>query len=217
MTSKKDIEVTIEIAAPPEAVYDAWADPEQLAAWFVDRAEGRAAPGETMTWIFDHFGYRQPVPIVAAERGRRFATGGGAYLLEVTLEPKGGATVLRLVNSGFDDDERGEGVDSGWRMALAQLRHWLERYPGRRRHHTLAMRPYDGDWAAIAAAYDRRATGEVLCRTRREVLVARPDLAGVIGWKAWTQGTQQMIGVDASSWGDTPVSGLDAMLDELRA
>ena len=39
--------------ATPLEAYVAWADPEKIAHWFPDRAEGQAEPGATITWIFE--------------------------------------------------------------------------------------------------------------------------------------------------------------------
>lgn len=138
----------IAIDATPEEIWDAWAEPEGIARWFVDRAEGRMEPGATVTWIFESFGYRLPIEVYEAERGRKLVFGGEApgrppALQEVYVRQEGGSTLLRLANSGFaEDDEEGKaGVDSGWEMALATLKHQLERYPGRTRVHHFVMRP----------------------------------------------------------------------------
>jgi uncharacterized protein YndB with AHSA1/START domain len=67
------------------------------------------------------------------------------FLLEVSIERRGGETVLRLVNSGFLDggkwDEEYEGVASGWEMSLALLRYYLERHFGEPKRTFLAIEP----------------------------------------------------------------------------
>ena len=164
MTEKREhvgrtIRVEIRIDATPERVWDAWAEPEEIARWWVDRAEGTCAAGEVMTWHFDDMGYRLPVPILEAERGRSIVIGGEVpgrppFLQEIHIASEGGTTVLRLANSGFRDgaewDEEYEGVDSGWRISLATLKHWLENYPARDRVNTLVMRPARGSSRASA-------------------------------------------------------------------
>lgn len=138
----------IRIAATPEEVYEAWADPAQIASWFVDSAVGRAEEGEFMTWIFEHFGYQLPIPVVEAVPGERLVFAGELpgrppFLQEIFIERDGEETVLRLANSGFGEgeqwDDEYEGVDSGWIMALTTLKHWLERHKGEARTHVLAM------------------------------------------------------------------------------
>lgn len=147
----------IRIDASPQAVWEAWANPEKIARWFVDRAEGEMEAGATVTWVFEQFDYRLPVEVYEAVPGERLAFGGEApgrptALQEVTVRREGGSTVLRLVNSGFlegdDWDEEMEGVDSGWEMALATLKHWLENHRAGRRDHRLLVR------SAGAFAYD---------------------------------------------------------------
>ena len=151
----RQIVVEMRTRATPEQVYDAWADPEKIAHWFVDAAKvntesGKAEPGSIFTWIFEKFGYEIPYEVVAAEPGRRFALGGehpksGPFLLEVKIAREGGETVVTLVNSGFLDgsewDEEYQGIVSGWTNGLAVLKHYLENYPGRRKTSILVMQP----------------------------------------------------------------------------
>lgn len=146
----RTLTVQMRTRATPEEVWDAWADPEKIAHWFVDRARGKPEVGTTFTWIFEKFGYEIPYEVVAAEPGKRFALGGeapksGPFLLEVTIAREGGETVVTLVNSGFLDgsewDEEFEGIVSGWTNALAVLKHYLENYAGRPKQSLLVMEP----------------------------------------------------------------------------
>jgi len=157
----------VRIDASPEAVYDAWAKPDEIARWFVDQAEGEMSAGATVTWIWEAFGYRIPIEVYEAERGEYLAFGGEPpgrppALQEVVIAREGGATVLRLVNSGFlegpDWDEELAGVDSGWELALATLARYLERHRGRDRAHRLEMRPVEGmSYDAVVPLYTTRA------------------------------------------------------------
>jgi uncharacterized protein YndB with AHSA1/START domain len=131
------IRAEIATAATPEQAWEAWADPEKIAQWFVDRATGEAKPGGTMTWFFDKFGYALPNKIVDAVPGRLIVFKGESpegipRILEVRIEREGGATIVRLINSGFREDaawhEEYEGVNSGWKMALGILKFYLENY-----------------------------------------------------------------------------------------
>jgi uncharacterized protein YndB with AHSA1/START domain len=163
------VDVTVRIRATPQQVFDAWAKPDQIAQWFVDSAEGEMRGGSTVTWRFETFGYEMPVPILEAEPGRLIVIGGELpgrlpFLQEITIRAEGGTSVMRLVNSGFREgaewDAEYEGVDSGWRVALAQLKRWLERHVGARRAHVLAVRPIESnafDWPAVAPLYNTRA------------------------------------------------------------
>jgi uncharacterized protein YndB with AHSA1/START domain len=144
------IRAGIATAATPEQAWEAWADPEKIAQWFVDRATGEATPGGTMTWFFDKFGYALPYKIVDAVPGKLIVfkwepPEGIAGILEVRIEREGGATMVRLVNSGFREDaawdEEYEGVNSGWRMALGILKFYLENYFGCAKSALLIIRP----------------------------------------------------------------------------
>jgi len=158
----------IRIQAPADKVYDAWAKPEQIAKWFVDRAENEMRVGETVTWHFDGFDMKATLEVHEAKPGRHLVFGGkrpdGAPALqEVVLETEEGVTVLRLVNSGFLEGEQWndefEGVDSGWTLVLATLRHWLERYPDARKSgHTIVLRPAAFQYDALQPHY-RTAAG----------------------------------------------------------
>ena len=145
------IRAEMETSATPQQAWEAWADPEKIAQWFVDRASGEARPGGTMTWFFDEFGYVLPYQVAAAEPGKLFVLkweaqqGGPTGILEVTIERKSGTTVVRLVNSGFREDaawnDEYEGVVSGWKMSLAILKHYLENHFGKEKAGFLIMRP----------------------------------------------------------------------------
>src|SRR5262245_45539511 len=232
------IDTSIHIDATPMRAWQAWADPEHIANWFVDRAEGTAAPGQVMTWFFDTFNYRQPVPVIEAEPGRSFVIGsadapgphGVPYLMEITIAADSGRTVVNLVNSGFSEDSRFddefEGVASGWKCALATMKEWLERYPDRRRAHRLSLQPArytfdtlrpwfhttDGrrQWFGPVLPVD----GPVLEDTGREVMLAWREREAVVGVKAFSMGPQQMLALDLSTWTERPLD-LDGVAGEL--
>ena len=163
----RQLVVEMRTRATPEQVYDAWADPEKIAHWFVDAAKvntasGKAEAGSIFTWIFEKFGYEIPYEVVAAEPGRRFALGGehpksGPFLLEVKIAREGGETVVTLVNSGFLDgsewDEEYQGIVSGWTNSLAVLKHYLENYAGRPKTSILVMQPAACDLTSLLPFY----------------------------------------------------------------
>ena len=143
------IDTTIRMKTTPMRVWEAWADPQQIANWFVDRAEGEGRAGNTVKWFFDAFSYSMDVPITESEPGKSFVTAGDMgpdgmpYVMEITIAKEGGDTVMRLVNSGFSEDpkkdESYKGTVSGWANALATMKLWLEQYPMRTRHHDLVL------------------------------------------------------------------------------
>jgi uncharacterized protein YndB with AHSA1/START domain len=166
----RQLTVKMRTRATPDEVWNAWADPVEIARWFVDRASGRPEVGSTFTWVFEKFGYEIPYEVAAAEPGKRFALGGdapgsGPFLLEVSIEKDGGTTLVTLVNSGFLDgsqwDEEFEGIVSGWTHALAALKLYLESYRGLPKTSILVMRPAEYAYERLLPYY---ATAEGLGR-----------------------------------------------------
>lgn len=130
-TSRQEMEVD----APAERVWKAWADPEKIAGWFVDRATGPVEEGGTFTWFWDKYGVEVPNQVVRVEPGERLVLKnrwgpGRPTLLEVILEEEGGRTRVRTVHSGFGEgaewDDEYHGTHSGWRKALGMLKHYAE-------------------------------------------------------------------------------------------
>jgi uncharacterized protein YndB with AHSA1/START domain len=88
-------------SASPEDVYGAFADPERLAQWFVDRARGEARVGETMTWEWEAFSMEAPYEVVEADPARRLVLRAPADVappgvIEITIRSEKGQTVLTV-------------------------------------------------------------------------------------------------------------------------
>ena len=145
-------------SAPREHAWAAWADPEKLSHWFVDRAYGDVRPGGVMTWVFEQFKYEIPYPVLEASPPERLVFGGEIpgyppFRLEITIRREGGETVVQLFNSGFRDgaqwDDEYQGVASGWQLALALLGHYLENYFDTAKRTILVIRPATFDYADV--------------------------------------------------------------------
>jgi uncharacterized protein YndB with AHSA1/START domain len=151
----REIRDEVLIEAPPEAVYRAWSDPELVPGWFVSKVEGRMEAGETVYWSFGVDSGGMTHRILKAEPPRQIVmeldTAEGPTRLEITIEQKGGHSLLRLVQSGFGEgpewDDQYEGMLSGWMLALAVLKHFAERYFERKRTQILVLEDaqYDRD------------------------------------------------------------------------
>ena len=218
----------------PIAVYEAWADPEQFAGWFVDRAQGQAAPGATVLWCFDDFGLELPVKVIEALPGQRLVfcdetRDSGARVTEITISRDRDETLVELVNSGFPEaaefDEQFEGCVRGWKIALATLKHFVERQAGRRRSNLLVMRPaafeYDdlvplyttakglarwlsdsGELGGLQLKSGGRMTGPVHVRTPPEVLVGWTELNALLTLKAFAlgPGRGRAVALQVNAW-----------------
>lgn len=231
------VDVSIRVAATPERLWRAFTDPDDLSRWFTDRARGEVVEGGTITWIFDAMEMEIPYPVAVAEPNRRMVLAGeapdrGPFALEVVLEAEGGDTVVRLVNSGFLDsaewDDEYRGIDSGWRLALALLKHYVEQHGDRPKRTLQHFRPGDFDWDALPyrspeelSGWLTRAgavgeageevdlvlrdgtplTGRVLARTETEVAISWSEEDAVLELKAFAAGPQRMRGVRLTAWG----------------
>jgi uncharacterized protein YndB with AHSA1/START domain len=154
----RTIERTIRIAAPPEAVWRALTDPDELVRWFPMDARVRPGPDGSI-WMSWRGEYEAEMPIRVWEPDRRLRTvwsagagqspeehaagtpppesalpGHAELAVDFHLSGEGGGTILRLVHSGFGEgetwDEQVEGIRRGWRMELDGLKHYLERHRG---------------------------------------------------------------------------------------
>jgi len=139
----KDIELTVEIDAPPEAVWEAISSAEEVQRWFPLNAEIEPGVGGTFTidWGPD---VRGTGDIDVWEEGRRVRyierpwgepdPDAVPVAVEYTIESQGGKTVLRIVNSGFSAEadwaDYIDTLDTGWRYFLYNLKHYLERHRG---------------------------------------------------------------------------------------
>jgi uncharacterized protein YndB with AHSA1/START domain len=239
----RSIEAGFRTTAPPERVWEAWADPARIAEWFTDGADGRAEVGSTFTWIFDRFGYRIPYTVLASSPGERWSLrwegpGRPPGIIDVGIARQGGETVVRLVNSGFlvgaEWDEEYEGMRSGWRLAMALLKEYVERYWQRPKRAALVMRPAEFTYEELRPFYGeppllRRwltrsgsvgkegadchlvlrdgasVTGRVIASTGTEAAVTWGEVDGVLELKTFAMGPEKRaICLRAISWSRPP-------------
>ena len=139
----RDIDLSVEIAAPPEAVWEAISDGDRLASWFAPFASVEPGEGGTVTVAWEEGG-EWPSRIAVWEPGKHLrlvdelpedADGTGtAMAMDYRLEARDGTTVLRLVNSGLSAgeewDENFHMMTNGWRFFLWNLKHVVEQHPG---------------------------------------------------------------------------------------
>jgi len=164
-TRAHEHELTID--APPEVVWNAITDPQSLVRWFAQKVVVEPGPGGRIvySWPPDFEG---PADIERWEPPRHLRTG-WAFLapnlaeedrrrvaVDWILEGRGGATVLRVVHSGFglgsEWDDEYEGSNRGWSYELQSLKHYLERHRGHDRRMIWARRAVRRD---TAAAWER--------------------------------------------------------------
>ncbi|MBO4205538.1 SRPBCC family protein [Micromonospora echinofusca] len=125
MTEPKPYRVEVGIDAPPESVWRALTEPDQLRDWFGWDHDGIEAE---IRYIFADHAELFPPDRIALEDGQE---------IQVVAADDGG-TVVRALQPGALDDPRWadvyDAMEEGWRSFFAQLRYLLEDRPhGRRR------------------------------------------------------------------------------------
>ena len=135
------IERTIDLAQPPQRVWEALTSAEGLGGWFGDHATVDLRPGGTASVEWDDEEYKATLTISVVEPPTRFAwtwaiqgllaTDPRRTYVEFTLVPTGGGTRLTVVESGFAQrpdellDTAYRGNTEGWRKELAELADYL--------------------------------------------------------------------------------------------
>ena len=135
------IERTIDLAQPPQQVWEALTSAEGLGGWFGDRATVDLRPGGLAHVEWDGEGSKATLTISVVEPPARFAWSWGIMGLpatdprrtyvEFTLVPRGGGTRLTVTESGFAQlpedllDTAYRGNVEGWRKELAELAGYL--------------------------------------------------------------------------------------------
>jgi len=211
----------IRIAADLERVWAAWAQPEHVRRWFSDDAHGEVRPGGELVHVFEGHGEHR-YRVLAVEAPYRLVLegrmmGGEAFRQEVTLRREGGTTILELVHSGFGavdpDDETTRGIDSGWTMALAVLKHYAEHFFGKERACIALFEPAAFEYEALAQNHffdsegrsawleTRYPLGGVLTQSTHEALLDWPAVGGALELKAYGGSPEsRVVGVRATFW-----------------
>ena len=136
------IELTIDIDATLEEVWQALTTGEGIARWFAPYAE--VTPGEggsvSVGWDPNEM-WSQPITVWEPRRRMQTASempsADGRMVrlaIDYHVDVQGGRVRVRLVHSGFDDSESWDGyidgLDAGWTFFLFNLKHALERHRG---------------------------------------------------------------------------------------
>jgi uncharacterized protein YndB with AHSA1/START domain len=136
--SKRAIELNTEIQAPPEAVFRALVEADELVHWFPSRAESDPRPGGVFAYRFDfgdpekdHLSEGRYRDVVANERvSYPWKAPEGPTEVEFRLRPSNGATELELTHSGWGEgaewEQSQENHRQGWSFFLDNLKAYLE-------------------------------------------------------------------------------------------
>lgn len=140
--TERALDLTIDIDATLEEVWQALTTGEGIARWFAPHAAVTPGEGGSVSVGWDPKEMWE-TPITVWEPMRRMQTAsempskdGRMVRLAVDyyVEVHGGRVRVRLVHSGFDDsgswDDYIDGLDAGWTFFLFNLKHALERHRG---------------------------------------------------------------------------------------
>ena len=134
-TQTVELEVSRHIAAPPERVFDAWLDPDNVGKWLFATPDGKSERVEIDARVggrfriderrgdevAEHFG-----TYVEIDRPRRLAFDFGTSFeatptrITVTIEPDGDGSLVTIRHEGVWADWE-EKTRQGWAMILASL------------------------------------------------------------------------------------------------
>ena len=163
----RDIELSVELDASPEDVFRAVTDGTEIAKWLAPEARVTPPTEGKRGTIFvswgEGMGVEKPIEIWDAPRRMRHAVGENPETkaplwVDWLIEAKaGGTTTLRLVHSGFstsaDWDDEFESHARGWRLMLANLRHYFARHAKKPAAHlTFTAKvdsPREGVWKTL--------------------------------------------------------------------
>lgn len=181
MTKKDDatrrIELSVRVDAPPEEVWKALTEADEIRRWFAP--EARVEPGEGGTlWLSWGEGMEGAARIRVWDPPRRLVTSPvapgkperEAMSEEYTLQAAdGGTTILRLVQSGFgpgaDFDDEYDATTNGWRTFFRMLQHGVGRHRGQPSRNLTVCRPVkttrDEAWAIVKGPKGLGAEGRV--------------------------------------------------------
>jgi uncharacterized protein YndB with AHSA1/START domain len=233
----REVKKEIRTRATPEQVWQALTDPEKISGWFPDHAKGEVKAGEIVVWTFEGFDYAPPMKVREVVPGQKVVFGspeGDFWAQEFTIAREGGETVVRVVHSGFgpggEFDELFDGVDSGWQLALANLKHYLENYFGIPRASFLLRIPGEFEYSKLVPLFHGAeiqkwlaksgsiggageqysfefkdggtASGVVLARSAREVMLSWSEIGGTLSLKAFAaEPPKRVLCLHGWGWG----------------
>ncbi|MFP4369881.1 MAG: SRPBCC domain-containing protein [Candidatus Kapaibacterium sp.] len=128
----------------PSEVYKAWAVPENITEWFLEKADYTDGngnkrepavfiqPGDKHAWKWHNWDFTEEGEVIAANADTEiaFTFGSGGNVFVYLKESKGG-TELELIQKDIPKDEAGKmnqyvGCSNGWTFWLTNLKAWLE-------------------------------------------------------------------------------------------
>ena len=129
-----EIKVALQIMKPANTVFEAIVNPKHMTNYFISESSGVMTEGETLTWKFSEFPIEFPICVKKIEQDKyisyQWEQDGEILLVEMTLEPVDGGTVVTITEKSMENDEKGlawlGGNSAGWANFIACLKAYLE-------------------------------------------------------------------------------------------
>ena len=130
MTEARVVEVSMRLAAPPDAVFRFFVEPERYVRWQGVRAELDPRPGGTyrvwmddeMVAVGEYVEVTPPTRVVFTWGWQGNPTlPPGTSTVEIDLRPDGKGTTVMLRHSGFPDAPSASEHEEGWRFFTGRL------------------------------------------------------------------------------------------------
>lgn len=202
-----------ELAANVSAkrLWRAWTEPRLVEGWYADEVTGEPVAGAYYTWRFEGFGPPQALEVKAVETERRLVLASTGYgEIEVFFPGRGRVS---LTHSGLEfPDEVLDDCESGWRMALAVLRHYAENYFEQPKQTLLVMKEAVFDFGHVHRLFAEgkhfrrwfegpEPPRDVIADSGREVCRRWDHIGGTLETKAfhWGEG-KTYLALRALSW-----------------
>lgn len=133
-TEKLKIKVGIQIGKSASEIFEAIVNPEKMANYFIERSSGTMEEGKVLTWKFPEFDVLSEIKVGKVEKDKYVSfyweIGKKQLFVEINLEAKKDATVVRVTEKEMENDEAGikwlKGNTEGWANFLACMKAYLE-------------------------------------------------------------------------------------------
>ncbi|OLS39243.1 SRPBCC family protein [Bacillus sp. MRMR6] len=134
--STKEITTKFNIRKPATEVFEAIADPNQMANYWFSSGTGRIEQGKTITWRYDEYNAEGVIQVLEVEENKKIQFSWGELnqqtIVTITLESlENTQTIIEIIESGFKEDDpdlinKMVGQKGGWVYMLTCLKGYLE-------------------------------------------------------------------------------------------
>lgn len=135
MTSNNlKVETKLKISKTAHEIYDAIIDPTIMSHYFISRGSAKMESGKTIHWDFADAGATVDIKVQKLEKDKYisflWSAIGNETLVTITLQPMENATLIKITEDGWNNDQEGAAKcinqSKGWVFLLCCLKAYLE-------------------------------------------------------------------------------------------